>query len=76
MADAIEHQMTALIDERKATRICRDQYPDLLVGSTVDLLALECVENALGLEPLATAVFQALLGARVRVLGPRPLVRS
>jgi predicted nucleic acid-binding protein len=68
IAYASEHQVAALIDERKAIQICRMQYPDLLVGSTVDLLALECVEAALGRAALANAAYKALRGARMRVL--------
>jgi len=68
IAYASEHRVAALIDERKAIQICRGQYPDLLVGSTADLLALECVEAALGQTALANAVYEALQGARMRVL--------
>ncbi len=68
IAYASEHRFAALIDERKAIRICRMQYSGLLVGSTVDLLALECVEAALGREALANATYEALQSARMRVL--------
>jgi predicted nucleic acid-binding protein len=68
IAYASGHGMTALIDERKANRICRTQYPHLLVGATVDLLALERVEAALGMTALANAAYEALQGARMRVL--------
>jgi hypothetical protein len=34
----------------------------------VDLLALECVEAALGLKALANAAYDVLQGARMRVL--------
>jgi hypothetical protein len=63
--------MTALIDERKANHICRTQYPHLLVDSTVDLLAVECVEAALGPTALANAAYEALQGVRMRVLPPQ-----
>jgi predicted nucleic acid-binding protein len=68
IAYASEHRAVALIDERKANQICRTQYPSLLVGSTVDLLALESVSVALGHEALASAAYRALRGARMRVL--------
>lgn len=68
IAYASEKGFAALIDETKATRICKAQYPSLLVGSTVDLLALESVEAQLGRSSLADAAYQALTGARMRVL--------
>jgi predicted nucleic acid-binding protein len=72
IAYASEHRVAALIDERKAIQICCIKYPDVLVGSTVDFLALECVEAALGRTALANAAYEALQGARMRVL-PRHL---
>ena len=51
-------------------RSCKVQYPNLLVGSTVDLLALESVEAQLGRWSLADAAYHALTGARLRVLPP------
>ena len=72
IAYASEYRMTALIDERKANHIGRTQYPHLLIGATVDLLALDCVEGALGATALANAAYAALQGARMRVL-PRHL---
>jgi predicted nucleic acid-binding protein len=68
IAYASEKSFTALIDESKANRICKVQYPKLLVGSTVDLLALDSVEAKLGRPSLADAAYQALTGARMRVL--------
>lgn len=68
IAYASEKGFAALIDEGKATKICKAQYPKLLVGSTVDLLALESVEARLGRPSLADAAYQALTGARMRVL--------
>ena len=57
-----------LIDERKANRICADRFAHLLTGSIVDLLAQDDVQAALGTARLADAVFDALLGGRMRVL--------
>ena len=68
IACAIEMQAIAVIDERKAKRICRAWYPGLVVASTVDLLALDLVTRALGVEQLADATFGALSTARMRVL--------
>jgi predicted nucleic acid-binding protein len=67
IAYAAENRMAAVIDERKAHRICQSQYPNLLVGSTMDLLALDAVEKALGRVGLVDAVHRALVGARMRV---------
>jgi predicted nucleic acid-binding protein len=68
IAYASEKSLTALIDEKKATKICKVQYPKLLVGSTGDLLALKTVEARLGRASLADAAYEALTGARMRVL--------
>ena len=70
LALALETEPPAipLIDERKANRICADRFAHLLTGSTVDLLAQDDVQAALGTARLADAVFDALLGGRMRVL--------
>jgi predicted nucleic acid-binding protein len=68
IAYASEKRFTALIDEHKATKICKAQYSNLLVGSTGDLLTLETVEARLGRASLADAAYRALTGARMRVL--------
>jgi predicted nucleic acid-binding protein len=67
IALAVEAGAIPLIDERKAHRICRDRYPSLKVGSTLELLAHPNVESALGQSQLADAVFQALMMTRMRV---------
>ena len=70
IAHALETKPPAipLIDERKANRICAHRFADLVTGSTVDLLAQNDVQAALGRARLADAVFDALLGGRMRVL--------
>ncbi|MBG0797022.1 hypothetical protein IYX23_04850 [Methylocystis sp. L43] len=68
IAYAAETGATALIDERKAKRICDERYPMMRVGCTVDLLAHASVKMSLGVTGLADAVFAALLQARMRVL--------
>ena len=70
IAHALELESPAipLIDERKANHICADRFADLVTGSTVDLLAQDDVQAALGSARLADAVFDALLGGRMRVL--------
>jgi predicted nucleic acid-binding protein len=68
IAYAVETGATALIDERKANRICGERYPTIRVGCTIDLLAHASVKTSLGDSGLADAVFAALLQARMRVL--------
>jgi predicted nucleic acid-binding protein len=68
IAYAIEHEATALIDERKANRICTERFPQLRTGCTVDLLAHPSVRGTLGIERLSLAVFNALYDGRMRVL--------
>jgi predicted nucleic acid-binding protein len=58
---------TALIDERKATRICAERFPQLSVASTVDVLNHPQVQRQLGPQGLADAVFNALVDGRMRV---------
>lgn len=68
IAYALEHGAAALIDERKANRICTERFAVLLTGSTVDLLAQDNVQAALGHDRLVDAVFHALRYGRMRVL--------
>ena len=70
IAHALETKPPAipLIDERKANRICADRFAHLVTGSTVDLLAQDDVQATLGTARLADAVFDVLLGSRMRVL--------
>ncbi len=67
IAYAVEHRLTALIDERKATRVCGERFAGLSLGCTVDLLAHLDVGTALGRGGLAEAVFNALYHGRMRV---------
>ncbi|MFQ5535198.1 MAG: hypothetical protein ACE5EM_10315 [Sphingomonadales bacterium] len=57
----------ALIDERKAINLCANNFPDLAVASTVDLLTHEAVGNALGKQSQIEAIVRALQIARMRV---------
>ena len=68
IAYALEANARAIVDERKAIRLCAARFPHLSLGCTVDLLAHSAVQNALGLRRLAEAVHGALLDARMRVL--------
>ena len=68
IAYALEHDATALIDERKANRICAERYDALATGCTIDVLAHNAVETALGHSKLVDGVFNALYRGRMRVL--------
>lgn len=57
-----------IIDERKANRICKERYPALLLGCTVDILAHEATLATLGKAALSEAVVNALQQARMRIL--------
>ncbi len=67
IAYAYRHHAVAIIDERKATRLCAEMFPSLRVGSTVDILAHPSVEQRMGKGMLAEAVFNALQIGRMRV---------
>ena len=67
IAYGLEHGATTLIDERKANRICAERFAALTIGCTVDLLAHDAIEAALGQIGLANAVFNALYHGRMRV---------
>lgn len=66
IACAIERGAVALIDDRKAIRICAERFPNLGIGCTVDVLAQRRVQAALR-GGLADAVFSALDRGRMRV---------
>ena len=57
----------ALIDERKAWRICAARFPELVVRTTVDLLTSTSVAKILGQASVGDAVFNALSVGRMRV---------
>jgi predicted nucleic acid-binding protein len=57
----------AVVDERKATRLCAQLFPQLCVGCTLDILAHPSVQHELGQQILADAVFKALCHGRMRV---------
>ena len=67
IAYAVDKRGTALIDERKATRICADRFPGLCVCCTADILLHPEVQRDLGAEVLAGAVFNALHDGRMGV---------
>ncbi|MGE0497318.1 MAG: hypothetical protein AB7I35_14375 [Ramlibacter sp.] len=67
IAYAIEASACAIIDEKKATRLCSTRFPKIRLGCTLDLLSHVAVRQALGLPRLADAVYEALFTARMRV---------
>ena len=58
IAYALEHSATALIDERKANKICAERIGALSIGCTVDLLSHSEIGSALGRRGLVEGVFQ------------------
>ena len=67
LARALEVGGTAVIDERKALRICSSSFAELATASSLDLLGHAEVCKELGPDRLADAVFCALRDARMRV---------
>ena len=68
VAYAVKNKAIAIIDERKAHRICKERFPSLKVGCTMDIFTHPDVQKSLGKERLSTAVTNALRTARMRVL--------
>lgn len=68
IAYALEVGAVAVIDERKAIRICAERFPKLGLRCTVDIFAHAEVQRALGQQRLAEALFNSLRDARMRVL--------
>jgi hypothetical protein len=68
IAYALAHAGTALIDERKATRICAHRFPQLQVACTVDVLVHPEVQRRLGADLLGDVVFRALRDGYMGVL--------
>ena len=67
VAHALEISGIAIIDERKANRICAARFVGIQTATSVDLFAHEAVGEALGRAALAEAVYLALRDARMRV---------
>ena len=67
IAYAIETGAIAVIDERKANRICAERFRSVQLAATVDLLAHPDVQRMIGRTSLSDAVFAALTEARMRV---------
>jgi predicted nucleic acid-binding protein len=67
MALSLELNGAAIIDERKAKRICGERFPRLAVGCTMDILSHDAVLASLGRQDQGNAVYQALQDARMRI---------
>ena len=70
IACAVERGAIALVDERKANRLCAERYSGLRVGCTLDLFLHDAVRSALGPTGLRDAVYNALRHGRMRVPEP------
>ena len=67
IARAAAYGGSALIDDRKARRICSERSPDTPTFYSVDLLLHRCVRDVLGEHGQTEAIFRALQEARMRV---------
>ena len=67
IAFAIEFDEIALIDERKATRMCARRFTELQIASTVDVFMHPEIQRVLGRDSLKQAVLSALQVARMSV---------
>ena len=56
-----------IIDEKKGSAICRERFPLLQLGTTIDIFAHEQVRSGFGKDELADAIFKTLTLARMRV---------
>ena len=70
IACAIELSGVALIDERKALRLCAQMFPTLALVPTVGILLSKPISAALGQMAQADALFAALQVARMRIPPP------
>ena len=75
IAYAVGRGAIALIDERKARRICADRFPTLRLASTVDVLCHGLVKTLLGETGQRDVIFRALRDARMQVV-PRDRLRE
>ena len=70
IAYAVGRAAVALIDERKARRICAGRFPGLRLALTVDLLLHGLVRDVLGGTGQKDAIFRALRDAKMQVVPP------
>jgi predicted nucleic acid-binding protein len=74
IAYAVEVQGIALIDEAKAIRLCKANFPTLELVSTVELLLHPRIADCLGSDRHAQAMLNALRDARMSV--PKQLLQQ
>jgi predicted nucleic acid-binding protein len=67
IACAVERAGVALLDERKARRLCGAMFPAVTIGSTAALLLHDAVAAALGARAHVEAFVMALQRGRMRV---------
>ena len=67
IAYGVAYRCSALIDDRKARRICAQRFPSTTIVYTVELLLHRAVRDALGENVQADIVMRALQDARMRV---------
>jgi predicted nucleic acid-binding protein len=67
IAAAVRQQAVAVIDERKARRICAEEFPDIAHATSIDVFSHPAVVQILGANRLADAVHAALKQARMSV---------
>lgn len=67
IAWSVAHGGIPIIDEKKGSAICRERFPHLQLGTTIDIFAHEHVQSAFFKADLADAIFKALTLARMRV---------
>lgn len=67
LALAYRNELSAAIDEKKATRVAAERFESLKLITTVDFLAYAPVRSSLGNEVLAKATLLALKHARMQV---------
>lgn len=67
IAAAASRCSVVVVDERKARRICSEEFPETFQASTVDIFAHPSIGQELGRNKLADAVHAALRQARMHV---------
>lgn len=67
IAYAVEVEGVAIIDDKKAEKICQEKFPQVSVVTTFDLLTQRAVEKALGEKQHKETVYNALHLARMRI---------
>jgi predicted nucleic acid-binding protein len=68
IAYAVENSLSAIVDEKKARRICRERFGSLPLLCSVELLQHPTILTALGKDGLSAALLEALKVARMRVM--------